>query len=577
MKRVLPIIIVILLIIGVGGGVVWSILAGRYKPTEEVIDYAAEMGLSENEYAITLNQEVLKEDRAVAIDGRVYLSMALVTETINSRFFYWDDNEKLLLFTTPTEVMMITPDQQEYTVKTWNGSSDADEGYMIVRTYNDSYYVAADYVKAHTQMDYAEYTEPNRVVMATKWAEQQIVTLKKDTAVRYKGGVKSEVLRQATKGEKMVLLEAYDDWSNVATEDGYVGWVSNKTLYDAETETPEAPAFDEPEYTSIHKDYKINMGWHQVMSAAANSNLSSVLTSAPGINTLAPTWFSFSDTNGGVTSIATQDYVDTCHANNIEVWALFSNEFPGADGTIYFDSSKTDEVLGYTSKREQVIRNVIGYVNQYGMDGINIDFELISQEGADDYIEFIRELSIACRANNIILSIDNYVPEYTYYYNRREQGIVADYVVIMGYDETLPSSETPGPVASLNFVRKGITDTLNVVDKSKVINGIPFYSRVWCTTPDGTVSAFACGMSEALGYLTDHGVTPQFLEDIGLNYGSYTSDKDGNFYEVWLQDATAVEEEMKLIREFDLAGVAEWKIGFESGTDIWNTISSYLQ
>ena len=523
MKRVLPIIIVILLIIGVGGGVGWSILAGRYKPTEEVIDYAAEMGLSENEYAITLNQEVLKEDRAVAIDGRVYLSMDLVTETINSRF-YWDDNEKLLLFTTPTEVMMITPDQQEYTVKTWNGSSDADEGYMIVRTYNDSCYVAADYVKAHTQMDYAEYTEPNRVVMATKWAEQQIVTLKKDTAVRYKGGVKSEVLRQATKGEKMVLLEAYDDWSNVATEDGYVGWVSNKTLYDAETETPEAPAFDEPEYTSIHKDY-----------------------------------------------------VDTCHANNIEVWALFSNEFPGDDGTIYFDSSKTDEVLGYTSKREQVIRNVIGYVNQYGIDGINIDFELISQEGADDYIEFIRELSIACRANNIILSIDNYVPEYTYYYNRREQGIVADYVVIMGYDETLPSSETPGPVASLNFVRKGITDTLNVVDKSKVINGIPFYSRVWCTTPDGTVSAFACGMSEALGYLTDHGVTPQFLEDIGLNYGSYTSDKDGNFYEVWLQDATAVEEEMKLIREFDLAGVAEWKIGFESGTDIWNTISSYLQ
>ena len=196
MKRVLPIIIVILLIIGVGGGVVWSILAGRYKPTEEVIDYAAEMGLSENEYAITLNQEVLKEDRAVAIDGRVYLSMALVTETINSRF-YWDDNEKLLLFTTPTEVMMITPDQQEYTVKTWNGSSDADEGYMIVRTYNDSYYVAADYVKAHTQMDYAEYTEPNRVVMATKWAEQQIVTLKKDTAVRYKGRCQEEVLRQA--------------------------------------------------------------------------------------------------------------------------------------------------------------------------------------------------------------------------------------------------------------------------------------------------------------------------------------------------------------------------------------------
>ena len=272
MKKVLPIIIVILLIIGVGGGVAWSILAGRYKPTEEVMDYASELGLADDEYAVTLNQELLKEEKAVAIDGRVYLSMSLVTGTINTRF-YWDDNEKLFLFTTPTEVMTITPDQQSYTVKTWDGSSDADEGYTIVRTYNDAYYVAADFVKAHTQMDYAEYTEPNRVVMTTKWNEQQTVTAKKDTALRYKGGVKSEVLRQVSKGEKMVLLEGYDDWSNVATDDGYIGWISNTALYDAETETPEAPAFDEPEYTSIQKDYKINMGWHQVMSAAANSNL----------------------------------------------------------------------------------------------------------------------------------------------------------------------------------------------------------------------------------------------------------------------------------------------------------------
>lgn len=576
MKKVLPIVIVILLIIGIGGGVAWSLLAGRYKPTEEVLDYASEMGLAEDEYAVTLNHEVLKEDKAVAIDGRIYLNMALVTETINTRF-YWDDNENLFLFTTPTEVLQVTPDQQSYTVKTWDGSRDADEGYSIVRTYNDGYYVAAEFVKAHTQMDYAEYTEPNRVVMNTKWEEQQTVTLKKDTAVRYKGGVKSEVLRQASKGEKMVLLEAYDDWSNVATEDGFVGWVSNKALQEAQTELPDAPAFEEPEYTSIHKDYKINLGWHQVMSAAANSNLSSVLSSASGINTLSPTWFSFADTEGSVTSIATKEYVDTCHANNIEVWALFSNEFPADDGTRYFDSDKTDQVLDYTSKREKTIKEVISYVTKYGIDGINIDFELISQEGADDYIEFIRELSIACRANNIILSVDNYVPEYTYYYNRKEQGVVADYVVIMGYDETPAGSETPGPVASLNFVRKGITDTLNVVEKSKVINGIPFYSRVWCTTADGSVSSFACGMTEALGYLTDHNVTPQFVEDMGLNYGSYTSEKDGNFYEIWLQDATAVEEEMKLIKEFDLAGVAEWKIGFESGSEIWKTIQSYLK
>jgi spore germination protein YaaH len=575
MKKVLPFIIVILLIIGVSGGIAWNMIASKYKPTEEFMDYAAEIGLEDGEYAITLNHTLLDSERAVEIDGRVYLSMELVTGTINTRF-YWDENEQVFLYTTPTELITIRPDEQSYTVATMEDSKEADEGYVIVCSKNDRYYVAADYVKQHTQMNYAEYTEPNRVVIETQWTEIQTVSAKEDTAVRYKGGIKSKVLRNVDKNEQMVLLEAYDDWSNIVTSDGYVGWVENKYLTDAKSETPEAPAFDEPEYTSIQKDYKINLAWHQVMTAEANSSLSSVLSSTTGINTISPTWFYFSNTDGEVKSIATSDYVTTCHANGIEVWALFSNEFPGGDSRS-FNSEKTDEVLGYTSKRASVISQLMSYVQQYDIDGINIDFESITQDGADDYIQFIRELSIACRYYGVVLSVDNYVPKYTYYYNRKEQGIVADYVVIMGYDENTGGSSTPGPVASLGFVREGITDTLAVVDKDKVINGIPLYSRVWSTDSDGNVSSFACGMSEALGYLTNHGVTPEFQEDIGLNYGSYTSDIDGNLYEIWLQDATAVEEEMKLIQEYDLAGVASWKIGFESGSDIWSLIRSYLE
>lgn len=575
MKKVLPIVIVVLLIIGVGAAIAWSMLAGKYKPTTDFMDYASELGLGEDEYAISLNHELL-EERAVTIDGRVYLSMEFVTGTLNTRC-YWDDNEKLFLYATPTEVLTIQADTQSYTAKAWDGSRDVDDGCTIVRTKDGAYYVDAQFVKQNTQMNYAEYTEPNRVVIETRWAEQQIVKATEEAPVRYKGGIKSEVLRNASEGEEMVLIEAFDDWSNVFTSDGYVGWVENKYLSEAQTVTPEAPAFEEPEFTSIHKDYKINMGWHQVMSEAANSELGTRLAETSGINTMSPTWFYFSDTDGKVASIATQDYVDTCHAQGIEVWALFANQFPEDDGERYFNGEKTDEVLGYTSKRENVIRQMVDYVKQYDIDGINIDFESISQEGADDYIQFIRELSIACRYNGIILSVDNYVPKYTYYYNRKEQGIFADYVVIMGYDETTAGSDAAGPVASLSFVREGIADTLAVVDKSKVINGIPFYTRVWSTTPEGEVSSFACGMEEALGYLTNHDVTPQFLEEVGLNYGSYTSEVDGNFYEIWLQDATAVTEEMKLVQEFDLAGVAAWKLGFESGSEIWDIIDSYLK
>ena len=84
----------------------------------------------------------------------------------------------------------------------------------------------------------------------------------------------------------------------------------------------------------------------------------------------------------------------------------------------------------------------------------------MTKEEAPHFIQFIRELSIGCRKNQLVLSVDDPVPEFTTYYNRKEQGIVADYVIIMGYDEHTEGSEKAGSVASLPFVEKGITQTL---------------------------------------------------------------------------------------------------------------------
>jgi len=580
MKRIMPVIIVIILILGVGGSIVWKLFSAKYSPTMDYLDYASEIGLKDGEYAITLDNKLLSDYRAVSIDGRVYIDMDLVTASLNTRF-YWDGNENVFIYTDQSRMLIFTPDQQKYTVRTWKDSnwkdsSDGDEGYAVVRSKDGKRYVAAEYVKKNTQMDYAEYTDPNRIVIHKTWGDVQKVTTEKETPVRYKGGVKGEVLRLSEPGESMTLIEAYDDWYNVATDDGYIGWVSKKSVGDPQKLTTTAPDFTAPEYKSIHRDHKIDMAWHQVMSTAANSNVASVLKSSPGINVISPTWFYFSDTDGKVASTAGADYVKTCHDSGVEVWALFSNEFP-SDKDRVFDSNKTDTVLAYTSKRAAAIKQLMGYVSDNDIDGINLDFELIQQNGSDDYIEFIRELSIACRANGIVFSVDNYVPQYTAYYNRREQGIVADYVVTMCYDETDAGSDTPGPTASNSFFSKGITDTVALVDKSKVIAGIPFFTRVWSTSKDGKVTSFACGMNDALGYLTNHGVKAQMQDSTGLNYGSYTSDKDNCLYEIWLQDATSVSDEMSMIKSNDIAGCAAWKIGFESGTDIWKTISANLK
>lgn len=575
MKRILPVLIVIIAIIAVGGGIAWQMIGKKYMPTSATMDYAEELGIPDGAYSITMNDELLEDEYAYESDGKVYLSLDLVRDNINSRF-YWDQSLGAILYATPEEIHIFTPDQNGYDIKSWDGESTGDTDYPAVRMINDSVYIAAEFVHDNTQMEYREYEDPSRVVIRTKWGEVRQVLIGKTTPLRYKGGVKSEILRDAQEGEKMILLDSFDDWTNVSTEDGYIGWVNSSDVQGGKTVELEAPEYEAPVYSNIKLDYKINLTWHQVMSEAANASVADVIASSPGINTISPTWLYFADEAGTVSCTATQDYVDTCHAAGIGVWALFANEFLESDGVRYFNSEKTEKLLSSMEDRDKIIRAAVDYVSQFGIDGINLDFESISQECADDYIEFVRELSIACRKNKIILSINNYVPKYTSYYNRREQGIVADYVIIMGYDETIAGSDTPGPVASQSFVKEGITDTLAMVQKEKVINAIPFYTRVWSTDESGGVSSFSCGMTEAAGYLESHGVATRYLEDVGLNYGDYTSDVDGNHYEIWLQDEDAVTDEMKLIQEYDLAGVASWKAGFESGPEIWSIIAAYL-
>ena len=575
MKRVVPVVIVLILILGIGGTFAWQFYSAKYAPTKDYIDYAAALGLGQDEYSVTLNQELLQDYRGIRLDGRVYLDKDLVTDLLNARFYY-DENEDLLIYTGPQSMQIFSPDSPEYLERSWGGEQKQSMDYAPLRSgEGERRYIDAQLVCEHTQMDYASYEDPLRICIRTEWGQQQEVTPRSETPVRYKGGVKGEVLRMSEPSEKMYLIEAFDDWYNVATYDGYIGWVSRKAMSEPAASEAQAPAFDFPEYPSINLGKKVNMVWHQVMNTAANAGAGAALSSAPGINVISPTWFYFSDTEGNVASTAGTDYVKTCHEAGVQVWALFSNEFP-SDTDRIFDTARTDEVLGYTSKRAAAIRQLMDYVSQNDIDGINLDFELISLEGADDYIEFVRELSIACRANGVIFSVDSYVPEFTPYYNRKEQGIVADYVVTMCYDETQAGSDTPGPVASAGFVNKGIADTAALVDKSKVIAGIPFFTRVWSTAPEGGVTSFACGMNEAAGYLSSHGVEPSMQESSGLNYGSYVSDKDQCLYEIWLQDEQAVEDEMGMIAEHDIAGVAAWKLGYESGTGVWDSISRSL-
>ena len=561
--KAVPILAALLLFFLIGGFFAGKLLYEKYSPSKEMADLKEYFGLSgDQDMAVVINNEMVG-DMARLIDGKVYLHVETVYEYIDSRF-YWDEKENQYLYALPKELVSAAVGESSYTV----AKSSQDAGYVILRTDGSDAYVAADFLLNYTNFIYEYSEEPNRVRITTEFGNKDVVTAQKKAAVRWKAGIKSPILTNVDKGTVMYVLEEPEDvgdWTKVLTKDGFIGYVKNNRISSVTQETVTAPDFEEPEYTSISKDYTINMTWHQVTNMEANNYLLNKIADTKGLTTISPTWFSIADTDGNISSLASQAYVTYAHQQGLEVWGLVDN---------FKEGVSTYETLSKTSSRQRLVNQLIAAAIQYGLDGINVDFELITQDCAKAYIEFIRELSIMCRINGIILSVDNYVPTASSdHYDRAEQGVFADYVVIMGYDEHYAGSEEAGSVASIGYVQQGIEKTLSEVPKEKVINAIPFYTRFWKTDADGTVTSEALGMNDADQKVKNNNAEPVWDDTTKQYYVEI--EYDGATYQMWMEEETSIEEKMKLIKQYELAGVASWRLGYERPS-IWDVILKYV-
>ena len=556
-----------------GGALIWN----KYGPTKEKYDLNEYFGIeSEEQVGITINNEVI-EAGAMRVDGHLYLSYEVVRDYLNDRF-YWDPNENILLYTLPREMVRASVGSKDYTISKETKSED----YVILKTNGSTAYIAADFVQQYTNMDYQVYENPDRVMIVNEFGETTTAVLKRDTRIRLKGGAKSPILTEVKKGDKVTVIDQVEGWKKVRTEDGIIGYLRASMLRKEATEIT-SREFTEEEFTSITSDKTINLAWHQVASTTANSTVLETIANTKGLTTLSPTWFSVADNNGNLNSIASQEYVNYAHQSGIDVWALVDN---------FGDNIDQMELLSHTSARENLENQLISEALKTGIDGINVDFEKIPKEVGEHYIQFIRELSVKCRINNLVLSVDNYVPKgYNEHYHRKEQGIVADYVIIMGYDEHFSGSYEAGSVASYEYVKEGIEEALKDIPAEKLINAVPLYTRLWKEVPkteeelaeqEGTeaanypmkVTSEAMGMKAAAAKVSEAGVTAVWDDTVKQNYAEWTG-ADGATYKIWLEDAQSLEAKLELMKANKLAGTAAWKIGFET-SDIWELILKYV-
>lgn len=564
-KKIIPVIVALVLIavigiIGFGGKIL-----DKYTYGKELADLDEYFGVAQGELAIVLQDEMISE-KAALLDDAVYFDIDTVAMYLNEGF-YVDRSEGKILYTTADDTIATAFGTMEYSDKAGTHAT----GYITCRLEGETVYLAAEYVRMFANFSYEPFDR--HIQMYTQWGERRTMEVTKDTQVRTLGGIKSPILREMEKGETVELLEEMETWSKVKTSDSLIGYVENKRLGNESVEE-EMPVADyvPAEYSSIALPGKVNLGFHAVGGSGGNDTLGEMLAEGKGINVIAPTWFSLTDSEGNFRSFASSQYVETAHGSGLQVWGVWDNFNYRNETGEEVDSLK---VLSSTAKRQQLAKSMVETSLELGLEGVNIDFEGLTQECGEHYVQFLKELSVLCRESGLILSVDSYVPfNFNNYYRLDIQGQVADYVVIMGYDEHWHGSGDPGSVASIEYVSGGLDRAINDegVPPEKVVNALPFYTILWQTQGTSVTDQYIT-LNNVADYLQRVNIVPEWDETTCQNYAEWES--GGVTYQIWVEDVESLAVKLNVMKSKGVGGVAVWRLGY--GTEqAWSLIEAFV-
>lgn len=571
MKRIIPVLIALILFVLVGYFAFGQAFMEKYSYSEELADmddYFGTVGLAmsgeDGKLAIILQDEKLQK-YAYVIGGQVYFDMGLVKELLTDGFYY-DEREALLINTGANESIETHVGSKSYS----DGQGEHALDYPACLLQGETMYLAAEYLKKFANFEYQVFDR--HLQLRTEWGVLETMKTDKATQLRVKGGIKSPILKELSEGETVILLEKMESWSKVKTSDSLIGYVENKRLTGLSTEVEAAvETVKEGQYIFAEKTEKVCLGWHAIGGVGGNDTLEEMAAEGQGMNVIAPTWFSFTDNEGNYRSFASDSYVNRAHAKGLKVWGVWDDfNYRNETGT----DISTYEIFSCTPGRRALISRMIDTALSVGMDGINLDFEKITADAGPHFVQFLKELSIACRANALVLSVDNYMPNAgNTYYRLDVQGKVCDYVILMGYDEHWHGSSNPGSVASIGFITDGIEKTVSQVDAAKVINAVPFYTILW-KTEGAEVSDSYITVNNTADFLTRTGRTPEWDEVTCQNYLEWES--GSATYQVWLEDEESLKTRLNVMSAHKLGGVAVWRLGY--GTpEMWNLLKMYTQ
>ena len=566
-------IVVVLGIIGIIGLNMYESYQEEHRESDIVTPLNEYYSVPAGEAMIIVDEEIYGKN-ALMKNGEPYLDLDTVVSKYNHRFF-WSAEENSLYYTTASAEYVFTPGENSCTIN----RRKAECPNSIVELKDGVPYVLMSFLTECSNITYRTYTDPDRVLIIQSSDAYLCALAREDTRIRVSQDIKANLLKEVKAGDKLRFIEGggiqKDGFVKVMSEDGVRGYILSDKLDSSFYEDPAFAEYTPEEYTHCNTENKVYLGWHLLYTKDSVSLLDNVTKGAEELTVVAPTWYFLSDTEGGFISYGNSEYSAKAHSQGIKVWATIKND------TIENAFSCTEDshrLLSSYESRMKLIDNIMDAVEQDGVDGINVDFELLKVDTGVYFIQFLRELSIRCREKNIVFSVDNYVPEnYNAFYNIGEQAELVDYVVIMGYDEHYAGSDA-GSVSSLEWFTRAADNTIAKCPPERVIMGVPFYTRVWKEVTDGgelkTYVVSTPGLTEAKKEYDASTGVKRWDPQAGQYYTEYS--KDGALFRLWLEDEWSLLRKGMVIRERGMGGVAAWKLGDEA-TGTWELLENALE
>ena len=532
------------------------IIVFKFAPNYEINDTYAEGKIN----IIINNKNVtkkLKYDLFIDEDKVIFMSMKDVANYFD-KYIYLDQNNNQIITTYGEKIGVLPIGENKIVIN--NSKVDILSGVMKK---DDVYYLPISSMSKVYNLN-IEYIKDEQILILDSLDKALVKgDISKNCNVKYMDTAFSKTVDKLEKGDKVVCIEKLENkWTKVRTEDGQIGYIKTKVLHNE--------IYVRENIETSERTEKINLVWDYYSEYAAAPDRTG--TKIDGVNVVSPAFFSLvSEGNGAInTNIGNVglNYINWAQNNGYEVWAMFSNNS-------YKET--TSKILNSYELRTKVINDIVNLAIRYELDGINLDFENMNTSDKDVFSRFVIELKPKLQEAGIILSVDVTAPDggsnWSNCYDRNVIGDVADYIVFMAYDQYGINATETGTTAGYNWVETSLKKFIDreEIDSTKIILGVPFYTRLW-EESNGKATSKIVNM-KSVEEVLPNGVNKQWNEDLKQYYVEYT--KDGKTYKMWIEDETSLRHKVSLVKQYNLAGVAAWEKDRETNS-VWSMIKNEL-